>query len=86
MAGQDRMTILEVVREVLRDEHGDVIRESVRAVAQELMEAEISELICAGRGERTDDRVTHRNGYRPRRWDTRAGEIELQIPKIRQGS
>ena len=86
MAGQDRMTILEVVREVLREEHGDVIRESVRAVAQELMEAEISELIGAQHGERTEDRATHRNGYRPRRWDTRAGEIELQIPKMRQGS
>jgi putative transposase len=86
MAGRDRMTIEEVVRQVLRDEHGDVIRESVRAVAQELMEAEISELIGAEHGERTEDRATHRNGYRPRRWDTRAGEIELQIPKIRQGS
>src|SRR5881296_1774837 len=86
MAGQDRMTIREVVREVLRDEHGDVIRESVRAVAQELMECEVSELIGAELGERTEDRATHRNGYRPRRWDTRAGEIELQIPKIRQGS
>jgi len=80
------MTIEEVVRQVLRDEHGDVIRESVRAVAQELMEAEISELIGAEHGERTEDRATHRNGYRARRWDTRAGEIELQIPKIRQGS
>jgi putative transposase len=86
MAGVDRMTVAEVVREVLRDEHADVIRESVRAVAQELMEAEISELIGAQHGERTDDRATHRNGYRPRRWDTRAGEIELQIPKMRQGS
>ena len=86
MAGMDRMTITEVVREVLRDEHADVIRESVRAVAQELMEAEISELIGAQHGERTEDRATHRNGYRPRRWDTRAGEIELQIPKMRQGS
>ena len=86
MAGTDRMTIAEVVREVLRDEHADVIRESVRVVAQELMEAEISELIGAQRGERTEDRAAHRNGYRPRRWDTRAGEIELQIPKIRQGS
>src|SRR3954449_3074264 len=86
MAGRDRMTIEEVVREVLREEHGDVIRESVRAVAQELMEAEVSELIGAAHGERTDYRATHRNGYRPRRWDTRAGEIELQIPKIRRGS
>ena len=86
MAGVDRMTIAEVVREVLRDEHADVIRESVRAVAQELMEAEISQLIGAQHGERTEDRATHRNGYRSRRWDTRAGEIELQIPKLRQGS
>jgi putative transposase len=71
---------------VLREEHGDVIRESVRLVAQELMEAEVSELIGAHHGERTEDRTTHRNGYRSRRWDTRAGEIELQIPKIRQCS
>src|SRR4051794_15480525 len=80
------MTIEEVVRRVLREEHGDVIRESVRVVGQELMEAEVSELIGAAHGERTEDRATHRNGYRPRRWDTRAGEIELQIPKLRQGS
>jgi len=87
MAGQDRMTIEEVVRQVLRDEHGDVIRESVKALVQELMEVEVSELIGAERGERRpEDRATHRNGYRRRRWDTRAGEIELQIPKIRQGS
>jgi putative transposase len=86
MAGAERMTIEEVVRRVLREEHGDVIRESVRVVARELMEAEVSELIGAAHGERTEDRATHRNGYRARRWDTRAGEIELQIPKIRQGS
>jgi putative transposase len=87
MAGRDRMTIEEVVRQVLRDEHADVIRESVRAVARELMEVEVSELVGAELGERRpDDRATHRNGYRSRRWDTRAGEIELQIPKIRQGS
>jgi len=42
MAGQDRMTIEEVVRRVLREEHGDVIRDSVRAVAREIMEAEVS--------------------------------------------
>src|SRR3954463_15237499 len=86
MAGAERMTIEEVVRRVLREEHGDVIRESVRVVGQELMEAEVSELIGARLGERTEDRATHRNGYRPRRWDTRAGEIEAQIPKLRQGS
>ena len=65
MAGADRMTIEEVVRKVLRDEHADVIRESVRVVAAELMEAEVSELIGAEHGERRpEDRATHRNGYR----------------------
>jgi len=85
MAGADRMTIAEVVREVLRDEHGDVIRASVRAVAQELMEAEISELIGAECGQRTENRATHRNGYRPRRWDTRADEIEVRATDRRDG-
>jgi transposase-like protein len=81
------MTIEEVVRKVLLDEHADVVREAVKAVAAEMMEIEVSELIGAGLGERRpEDRATHRNGYRPRRWDTRAGEVELQIPKIRQGS
>ena len=47
MAGRDRMTIEEVVRQVLREEHGHVICGSVREVAQELMEAEVSELIGA---------------------------------------
>ena len=87
MAGAQRMTIEEVVRKVLREEHADVIRASVETIARELMEAEVSELIGAELGERRpDDRATHRNGYRSRRWDTRAGEIELQIPKLRQGS
>src|SRR5918994_1466153 len=87
VAGADRMTIEEVVKKVLLDEHADVIREAVKAVAAEMMELELSELIGAEFGERRpDDRATHRNGYRVRRWDTRAGEVELQIPKIRQGS
>ena len=87
MAGADRMTIEEVVRKVLLDEHADVIREAVKALAAEMMELEVAELIGAQRGERRpEDRATHRNGYRPRRWDTRAGELELQIPKLRQGS
>src|SRR4051794_17633759 len=81
------MAIEEVVRKVLADEHADVIRESVRWVVQELMEAEVSELVGGRLGERRpEDRATHRNGYRARRWDTRAGEVELQIPKLRQGS
>ena len=75
MAGAERMTIEEVVRRVLREEHGDVIRESVRVVAQELMEAEVSELIGAAHGERTEDRATHRNGYRSRRATSSASRV-----------
>ena len=87
MAGQERMTTEEVVRRVLLDEHADVLRESLKLLVRELMEVEVAELVGADLGERRpDDRATHRNGYRARRWDTRAGEIELQIPKLRQGS
>jgi putative transposase len=87
VAGANRMTIEEVVKGVLLDEHADVVREAVKAVAAEMMELEVSELIGAELGERRpEDRATHRNGYRPRRWDTRAGEIDLQIPRLRQGS
>jgi transposase-like protein len=87
MAGARRMTIEEVVRRVLGDEHAEVICVSVRGVAQEMMEAEVSGLVGAERGERRPaDRAAHRYGCRPRRWDTRAGENELQIPRLRQGS
>jgi putative transposase len=86
VAGQERMTFEEVVRDVLSNEHSDVVREALSWFCQALMEGEVSELIGAGLGERTEDRATWRNGYRSRRWDTRAGEIELQLPKLRQGS
>ena len=50
------------------------------------MEAEVAAQIGAGHGERSSGCTTWRNGYRPRRWDARSGTIELQIPKLRQGS
>ena len=87
MAGADRMTIEEVVRKVLLDERPDVLRAAVEAVCGELMEVEVSQRIGAELGERRpDDRMTHRNGYRAREWQTRAGTVELQIPKLRRGS
>src|SRR6188472_2146922 len=64
----------------------DLIRDSVRMVMQELIEVEASERIGAGRYERTDERVTDRNGTRPRLVATQAGDIELRIPKLRKGS
>src|SRR6266542_7022608 len=87
MAETKRMTAEQVVSYLLEGEEVlDFLRESLGWVVQQLMDAEVSELIGAGRGERNPERLTHRNGYRPRRWDTRAGEIELAIPKIRRGS
>jgi putative transposase len=64
----------------------DLIRESVRTVLQELIEAEATEAIGAGRYERTETRVTDRNGSRPRLLTTKAGDVALSIPKVRTGS
>jgi putative transposase len=86
MAEQERMTAEQVVAYLMEEDGADFLRESLRFVVEALMEAEVSELIGAARGERTPERATHRNGYRARRWDTRAGELELRIPKLRQGS
>jgi transposase-like protein len=81
------MTADEVVGYLLEGEGLDVLRESLAWVVQQLMEAEVSELVGAAHGERApQERLTHRNGYRPRTWSTRAGELELAIPKIRRGS
>jgi transposase-like protein len=80
------MTAGEVVGYLLEGDGLDFLRESLTWVCQQLMEAEVSELIGAERGERSEERLAHRNGYRPRAWQTRAGEIELAIPKIRRGS
>jgi transposase-like protein len=87
MAEVQRMTVDQVVSYFLEGEGVDVLRDSLRWVCQQLMEAEVSELIGAEHGERAPaERLTHRNGYRQRAWSTRAGEIELAIPKIRRGS
>jgi putative transposase len=86
MAETKRMTTEQVVGYLLEGEGLDFLRESLCWVVQQLMEAEVSELIGAERGERSPERLTHRNGYRPRPWQTRAGEIELAIPKLRRGS
>ena len=64
----------------------DLIRESVRLVLQGLIETEAAERIGADRYERTDTRVTDRNGARPRLLSTQAGDVQLRIPKLRKGS
>jgi transposase-like protein len=67
-------------------EETDFLRDLVREVVQELMEAEVDSRCGAGRHERSAERVDSRNGYRTRRWDTRVGSMELSIPRLRHAS
>ncbi len=64
----------------------DFLREALRVLMDAIMDAEVSARIGAEHGERNPDRLTHRNGYRSRTWDTRVGTMELRIPKLREGS
>jgi putative transposase len=64
----------------------DVIREGLALVLQALIDAEATEVIGAGRYERSAARTTHRNGFRARLLSTKAGDVELRIPKLREGS
>jgi transposase-like protein len=87
MAETKRMTAEQVVSYLMEGEGLDFLRESLGWMVQQLMEAEVTDLVGAGHGERApEERLTQRNGYRARTWATRAGEIELAIPKIRRGS
>ena len=83
---RESVDLLELLRKQAAGGDLDFLREAVAVLAEAVMEAEVAAQIGAGHGERSPDRTTWRNGYRPRRWDTRAGSIELQIPKLRQGS
>lgn len=77
----------EFVQAVLAsDEFRDALRPALEAVLATLMEAEVSELTGAGYRERSSERATHRNGYRPRQLDTGLGTLHLEIPKVRQGT
>ena len=64
----------------------DLLREMIGFAAQRLMELEVGELTGAAYGEKSAERLAQRNGYRERDWQTRAGTVELRIPKLRRGS
>jgi Transposase and inactivated derivatives len=84
---EDRMAVLETVRKAIAEGDVDFLREGVRVLAQAVMEAEVTELTGVPHGERTPaERLTHRNGYRERRGDTRVGTIDLAVPRVRDGS
>ena len=79
----DRMALLELIE---KRADGDLVRELLAYAAERLMAAEVEGLCGAGHGERSQTRTNQRNGYRERPWDTRAGRIELKVPKLRKGS
>jgi transposase-like protein len=64
----------------------DLLREMIGFAANRLMELEVGERTGAGYGEKSADRLAQRNGYREREWQTRAGSVDLQIPRLRKGS
>ena len=64
----------------------DLLREMISFAAQRLMELEVENLTGASYGEKSAERLVQRNGYRDRDWQTRAGSVELRIPKLRKGS
>ena len=85
MADELRMALTELLR---KTDAGDAefLKEGVRALAQALMELELTQHVGAERYERALTRTGQRNGYREREWDTRVGTIELQVPRVRDSS
>jgi putative transposase len=83
---KESVDLLGLLRKRAADADLDFLREAVAVLAEALMDAEVSAQIGAAYGERSATRTTQRNGYRPRRWDTRIGTMELAIPKLRDGS
>ncbi|WP_396993613.1 IS256 family transposase [Nonomuraea phyllanthi] len=76
----------EYLEDTLAAASPDLLRTMIREFAQRMMDAEVEQLCGAGYGEVSSERVNTRNGYRARPWDTRAGSIELAVPRLRQGS
>jgi transposase-like protein len=79
----DRIALCQLVE---KSSDADLLREMIGFAAERLMELEVQALTGAGYGERSRDRLAQRNGYRERIWETRAGTVELDIPKLRKGS
>lgn len=86
MTAPDSLPLHALAEENLAAASPDLLRAMVETFADALMSAEADALCNAEYGQVSDERVNHRNGYPPREWDTRAGTVELAVPKLRQGS
>jgi putative transposase len=79
----DRMTLIELIE---KGADGDLVRDLLAFAAERMMEVEVEARTGASLGQRRPERLAQRNGYRERGWETRAGRIDLAIPKLRKGS
>ena len=86
MAARTSIEIEGLLGKLQESTESDVLRDLASLVANELMSREADQECGAEYGERVEGRKNSRNGYRPRRWDTRVGTMDLQIPKLRKGS
>ena len=80
------VSVLDELRKLGIEFDPSFLRQAVALMMRVLMDAEVQALIGAERYQRTDERTTQRNGYRERNWQTRVGDVALQIPKLRNGS
>ena len=81
-----RIALNDLLRKAQIEEDADFLREGMRVFAQAVMELEVTQHVGAERHARTGTRTGQRNGYRERPWDTRVGTIDLQVPRVRDGS
>lgn len=86
MTAPDSLALHVLAEDNLAAASPDLLRAMVKTFADALMSAEADALCNGEYGQVSDERVNHRNGYRPREWDTRVGTVELAIPKLRSGS
>jgi putative transposase len=82
---RDSMDLTSFVGKLLKEDDSDILRDGIKALAQMIMDVEVSSKIGAPY-ERTEHRTAYRNGYRTRAWDTRVGTVEVKIPKITAGT